>query len=374
MARLDSPFSNGRRKLGVLALACMLLIAVAGFITVPVLDLFPQLENWRPFGLTISPKPGIAQNIVPHREGFGSGGNGHRGSLGCSQESPYGFTTINANTQLVAAYRALNVCWVRLQVHEADIQTAPGVYDWSQVDTAVALLNAAGIHIDFPIQCFGGSCFSNPVLPTVEQMTQYATALASRYDGKHGHGTIDAFEIGNEEYDFFPPSAYGPLLEAGYQAVKAAYPAALVGSYGVYRSYLPHVLAVMNTLANGYSKYFDFVNFHYYAHGGDPRISASDHLSFNAEWQAIHATLPTKPICVTEVGWTTTPLAGIQPVSPQTQATYLQYVTQAAATSGVVQRIFWFTIDYGNQGDTIYPPRGPLPPSYMLHQFIHPTP
>src|SRR5260370_8334022 len=93
MARLDSPFSNGRRKLGVLALACMLLIAVAGFITVPVLDLFPQLENWRPFGLTISPKPGIAQNIVPHREGYGSGGNGHSGPLGPIPKTPDPFTT-----------------------------------------------------------------------------------------------------------------------------------------------------------------------------------------------------------------------------------------------------------------------------------------
>src|SRR5260370_17717320 len=98
MARLDSPFSNGRRKLGVLALACMLLIAVAGFITVPVLDLFPQLENWRPFGLTISPKPGIAQNIVPHRDVFGSGGNGHRGSLASTQKTPYPFTNTNATT------------------------------------------------------------------------------------------------------------------------------------------------------------------------------------------------------------------------------------------------------------------------------------
>ena len=129
------------------------------------------------------------------------------------------------------------MCWVRLQIHEFDIQTSTGTYDWSRVDTAVSFLNAAGIHIDFPIQCFSGSCFSNPVLPTVGQMIQYASALASRYDGKHGHGVIDAFEIGNEEYDFFPPSAYGPPLEAGYQAIKAVDPSAMVGTYGVYRSY-----------------------------------------------------------------------------------------------------------------------------------------
>ena len=108
----------------------------------------------------------------------------------------------------------------------------------------------------------------------------------------------------------------------------------MVGTYGVYRSYLPHVQAVMHALANGYSENFDFLNFHDYAHGGDPRLSSSDHPSFDTEWQAIHAVFPTRPIWVTEVGWTTKPLAGIQPVSPQTQATYLQYVSQEAAASG----------------------------------------
>lgn len=207
-------------KLTILVLACALLITLTSIIAVPLLDQFPQFEYWRSIRLTAAPKRTIAQSIVPHRD---SSSNRVRSS-DCSQQSPYGFTTINANAQLVTAYRALNVCWVRLQIHEFDIQTSTGNYDWSRVDTAVSFLNAAGIHNDFPIQCFSsGSCFSDPVLPTVGQISQYASALASRYDGKHGHGIIDAFEIGNEEYDFFPPSAYGPLLETGYQAIKAVY-------------------------------------------------------------------------------------------------------------------------------------------------------
>lgn len=351
----------------ILILACVLLIVGIGLIVIPLGDQFLQSGNGRTFSTT--PKPGIVQSVVPPQKTNGSNGRAN----GCNQQSPYGFTTINANARLVTEYRALNVCWVRLQVHESDLQTAPGSYNWSRLDATVAFLNAAGIHIDFPIQCFGGSCFSNPVLPTVEQITQYASALASRYDGKHGHGSIDAFEIGNEEYDFFPTDVYGPLLKAGYQAIKAVYPSAIVGTYGIYRPFLPHVLDVMNAL-NRYSAYFDFLNFHYYAHGGDPRVSSSDHPSFDAEWQAIHVAFPSKPIWVTEVGWTTKPLAGMVPVSPQTQATYLQYVSQAAAASGAVQRIFWFTINYGNQPDTIDPPTGPLPAYYALQSFIRQRP
>src|SRR6266568_4143631 len=76
------------------------------------------------------------------------------------------------------------------------------------------------------------------------QMAQFATAIATRYDGKHGHGKIDSFEIGNEEYDQHytgdpvtseqcrQASNYGPVLKAGYQAIKAVYPTATVGMFG----------------------------------------------------------------------------------------------------------------------------------------------
>ena len=64
----------------------------------------------------------------------------------------------------------------------------------------------------------------------------------------------------------------------------------------------------------------------------------------------------------------------MQVVSPQTQAEYLQYVTEQAAASGVIQRIFWFTINYGNQGDTVYPPSGPKPAFYTLKALVQQRP
>lgn len=361
----------GRRRAAAAVFFLMLIVATA-CIAGPALDSLRHLANRSPIALTLPPQVPGDLSVSPHSGGTDKSKSGPGG---CLPGSPYGFTTIHADAQLVSAYSALKVCWVRLQIHESDLQTAAGGYDWSRVDAAVSLLNAAGIHIDFPIQCFGGSCFSNPTLPTVAQLAQYAGALASRYDGRHGHGLIEAFEIGNEEYDFFPPAVYGPLLKAGYQAIKAVYPSALVGMYGIYRSFLPHIQAVLGTLVSGgYANYFDFANFHYYAHGGDPHLSTADHPSFDAEWQAVHALLPAKPIWVTEVGWTTTPLPGIQSVPPQTQASYLVYVTRQAADSGVVQRIFWFTLDYGTQGDSIDPPTGPQPAYWLLQAFIQQRP
>src|SRR5436305_3244861 len=67
----------------------------------------------------------------------------------CTINSPYGFTTIHADQQLVGYYKQLNICWVRYQFHWDKIETQPGIYNWSSVDTAIATMNAAGIHIDF---------------------------------------------------------------------------------------------------------------------------------------------------------------------------------------------------------------------------------
>lgn len=283
--------------------------------------------------------------------------------------SPYGFTTVHADQNLVTLYQQLNVHWVRYQVEATNI-------DWNALDATVALLNAAHIHIDFPIHCLTGSCFSNPPQPSISQVSSFATQIASRYNGTSGHGFIDAYEIGNEEFDFYPPSSYGPYLQAGCQAVKLASPNALCGMYGTYQPNLSHYTAVVQDLfQGGYGKDMDFLNFHYYVRGGDPAGPGSGMPSFDQVWQSFHTIasqygFSQMPIWVTEVGWPTVPVSCCQAVSPQTQAQYMQYVFDHARTSGVIQRVFWFTINYGTQGDTIYPPSGPLPAFSIYQQYV----
>jgi hypothetical protein len=312
----------------------------------------------------------------------------------CTFKSPYGFTTINADEQLVGYYKQLNVCWVRYQFHWDKIEKSPGVYDWSAVDTAVQTMNAAGIHVDFAIQSAPSfnqtlTCYGTPYLPGPNQMAQFASTIATRYDGKHGHGEIDVFEIGNEEYDNHfvqnptlseacrSAKNYGPVLEAGYKAIKAANPNALVGMFGQWLRDINHINTFFNDLfAGGYGPYMDYMNFHFYNGGRDPSQSYGNVPSFNLWWQTLHniATkygYANKPIWVTETGWPTHPtLHPEQPVSPDVQAQYLQYVMTQSAQSGVVQRVFWFTINYGNQGDNIYPPSGPLPAFFTFKEIV----
>ncbi len=315
----------------------------------------------------------------------------------CSLNSPYGFTTINVDTQLVTLYKQLNVCWVRYQVHWANIEKSPGVYDWSQVDTAVQLMNSSHIYVDFAIESapsWERSTFcpadGKNYLPGPKEMAKFATLLATRYNGKNGHGHIDSFEIGNEEYDQHftgsqataetcrQGSTYGPILKAGYQAIKAVYPTVTVGMFGQWLHNSGHIRTFMTDLfAGGYGPYMDYMNFHFYNGGNDPSQPHGSIPSFNMWWQIMHDVashygFPNKPIWVTEVGWPThTPKYNPnKPVGPEVQAQYLQYIMDQSKQSGVIQKVFWFTINYGNQADNIYPPEGPLPAFKTFQQTV----
>jgi len=52
----------------------------------------------------------------------------------------------------------------------------------------------------------------------------------------------------------------------------------------------------------------------------------------------------------------------------------MQYVLNESAKSGVVKKVFWFTINYGHQPDNIYPPSGPLPAFYTLQATVRQKP
>src|SRR5262249_30091344 len=78
--------------------------------------------------------------------------------------------------------------------------------------------------------------------PDPQHTAVFAQAVATRYNGQNGHGTIQAFEIGNEEYDSQNPNGssanayndrspiyYIKVLPVVAPAIRAAHPKALVG-------------------------------------------------------------------------------------------------------------------------------------------------
>lgn len=352
--------------------------------TLPMVDFFTDANGGAANAIEGTPTATPQPTATPTNPPLGSNG-------GCTADSPYGFTTYHGgnhnyayNSTLVSQYKQLNVCWVRFQFHGDLIETSRGVYDWSLVDEAVATMNAAGIHITFALQQLP-QWDRSLVCPVdgvhyaagAAEMARYAQLAAARYNGQSGHGVIDAFEIGNEEYDNHytgsmttteqcrSADAYGPVLKAAYQAIKSVYPNALVGTQGFWWQNTPHVQTTWNTLFQSYGQYFDYANFHYYqdppdaSHGSTP--SFADEIRLINQIAATHGQ-GNKPIWVTEIGFDNT--------DPAAQSNNLHDVLDTARASGVVKKIFLFTINYGTQVKTIYPPTGPLPAFFMLQKYV----
>jgi hypothetical protein len=114
-----------------------------------------------------------------------------------------------------------------------EIETAPGQYDWSQLDGIVGSATQHGLKIMFSVvhaPTFYRSATSGLTPADPSTYKTFTQALASRYAGK-----VQAYEIWNEENldremetGNISPANYLPLLEAGYTGIKAGDPTALV--------------------------------------------------------------------------------------------------------------------------------------------------
>lgn len=309
---------------------------------------------------------------------------------------PYGFTVYTIfRAETVTYLKQLHVDWIRYQLNWRDIEPQPREYHWDKLDTAVALANANHIHMTFPIQvapdwALSQTCANRQFLPGPTETARFAQTVAQRYDNHHSHGYIKSYEVGNEEFDSLwtgdwnqsiacrQPTFAGPVLKAAYQAIKQASPHALVGMNSMWWVNTPHVYDYMNWLyQNGYGHDFDFANFHFYICNRDPRETQQDQPSFTKEWQTIHSVMEqyndgAKPIWVTEIGWNINAVDQDPQciVSPEQQAQYLIETTQAAMDSHVIDHIFWYTIDRGNDGMSITQPSGNLPSFSALQDFV----
>jgi hypothetical protein len=296
-----------------------------------------------------------------------------------------------------------NISWVREQLPWNRIETSPGNYDWSTLDQQIQLANTNGLHVSFVLQGAPSWHLHPPCnLPGASDMSAYATAVAQRYNGNSGHGLIDAFEIGNEEYTGFQDAPekpcfaadnYVPVLKAGYMAVKANAPHAIVATFGSAWESIRGIQWFYQRMYDlGAKPYFDVANLHYYNHAfatnANPALPVPnnpDLPTFNQRWQSVHDVMVrngdgNKGIWITEIGWPTRQKPkNIPVVDPQTQAQYLTYVYTQAMNSHVVSKVFWYTINtahslYHDRADDIYPnypgDSNPLPAFIAYQQFV----
>jgi hypothetical protein len=130
--------------------------------------------------------------------------------------------------------KSMNTQWVRIAQSWAAIEPTKGRFNWSHYDRLVPKIVSRGIKPMIEIT-FDTPAWARPVGSTVTTVptdlagfADFCTRIAQRYAPQGVH----AWEIFNEAIFNNSAAAYGPVLKAAYQAIKAADPDAEIITSG----------------------------------------------------------------------------------------------------------------------------------------------
>ncbi len=185
--------------------------------------------------------------------------------------------------------------------------------------------------------------------------------LAGRYAGE-----VQAYEVWAEPNNLasWPrgpnPVEYGWMLRTVSPSIRAADPSAKVlfaGLSGNDYEYLEQLYAAMPDIGD----YFDVMATHAYVDAAqspeaawlndEGRIAVGTFSAYREVRATMAAYGDTKPIWLTQFGWSTTTLPG-QGVSPQTQADYLTRAYECLEQDPYVQVATWFSLRNQSGDDT----------------------
>ncbi|MBV9595875.1 MAG: cellulase family glycosylhydrolase [Chloroflexi bacterium] len=132
----------------------------------------------------------------------------------------------DAKGQTVGLIQQAGFNWMKVQVQWSTVETAPGQFDWSQLDQIVSTANTGGLKILMSV-VDAPSFYQTPTSGLTpgdpNTFKTFMQTVAARYAGK-----VQAYEIWNEQNlsremgsGNVDPSHYLPLLMAGYTGLKA---------------------------------------------------------------------------------------------------------------------------------------------------------
>ncbi len=181
--------------------------------------------------------------------------------------------------QLDAAGAEVVRVWIRWSVIEA----SNNQYNWTEMDQVVSTANGRDIDVlgyfydqprwsrDPDDENCNTLLKTRPPDPCAitdwAEYEDFAKTVAERYDGNHGHGTLQYIGIWNEVQGFARMDAddYKPWLERGYRAVKEGNPNAtvLIGS-NLGPLDFPGAADFIDVMLRDESAYYDIFDFHIY--------------------------------------------------------------------------------------------------------------
>lgn len=175
--------------------------------------------------------------------------------------TPYAFWNL-----LIPDLQRMGVKKVRFQLSLDSIEVPQGTFNLAALDDAVSHLNAANIVMTFPFRnapsWYNGAFVQNAtdepfIFPDPTSFANVCTTIATRYDGNHGHGKIDRYEVGNEDGDIHnTPPAFTFNLN---QALTNGLNYATIAVQAVPNAMLPNAIAQFGTW-NGSGQKFQLPN------------------------------------------------------------------------------------------------------------------
>jgi large repetitive protein len=263
-------------------------------------------------------------------------------------------TTIGDPVEVGRQARLMEDAFVRMAREEFEwkrIEPRKGNFEWARFDQAVEVARSHQIELLGKLVYSapwassapsGTSAASVPYYPPkqVSDFAAYAQAVVHRYKDR-----VHVWEVWNEPNTslFWKPgpnaTQFAALLKAAYAAIKAEDPSATIvlgGLAGFDRTFLDGVRAA------GAWASFDALGIHTYTIGAPEKSTAAAWLD---QAQSYVERYGTKPIWITELGWSTYAGSGSGyiGVNETTQASYLARAYLDASVRGVAG-IFWYDL------------------------------
>lgn len=228
-------------------------------------------------------------------------------------------------------------------------------YDWSVVDSLVTTAQSKGLLLDFVLtnaptwhqQALAIDPTNN--VSVASDAVTFTNALLSRYAAN----TFYAFETANEGFNsaLLTSSNASSMFSQMYtlvssiaSVVRSLSPQTLVGAPAELNKTSANVSAWINGfIAANCPSLVDYVNIHYYNGNNGPTNPNAGEVSFPTWWAQWKTALPSKPLWVTEFGWTLLKNNN-GGVPDATLAQYIQQFILSAISSNYIQRIIYYNL------------------------------
>lgn len=292
--------------------------------------------------------------------------------FGCNQQRKAEGVGINisnmdfkalGNPNVLNALEDSGVGWIRVNIYWAWTERSPGDFQWADLDSGLKNIRNAGLHVlailNGPVPCWaisgssGRTCkVPEHTVPLTSQWRDFVTAAVTRYRDE-----ITYWEIWNEPDLIYAVDVPDPnqrlslyrdkILIPAATAIHHANPTATVVAPGFAAMVSGNTApgpeleaALSEILSNGAGSQVDIISLHSYY----PATGVEKAQSARAALRRMG--MAAKPIWITEDGIGTDDPAKLDSsqFSPGRQVAFLNNELRATLDSGLIQRVFWFSL------------------------------